>query len=104
MKTFKYVSCLVLLMTLGISCVEKISIPEETVDSFQPILAVEATLTNEFKKHQIILSLTNPIGDAGLEQTLEGNAQVTIEEDGNIRLFEEIENWYLPINTTFSGN
>ena len=50
----KHIVCLVLLLVVA-SCVDEINIPEETSDAFEPVLVVEATLTNELKNHQVIL-------------------------------------------------
>ncbi len=87
----KHIVCLILLLVVA-SCVDEINIPEETSDAFEPVLVVEATLTNELKNHQVILSLTNPLSNSGLPPTYETNAQVTIEQNGVAIAFEEIEN------------
>ncbi len=64
--------CVALLMT---TCVEPF---EEGIESFESLLIIDATLTNEMKQHEVILSRTYRFNE---EQEFETGAQVTIIEN-----------------------
>jgi len=82
----KRVSLILILLILS-GCVEEFQ-PESI--KFESILVVEATLTNEFQKHEVLLSRTTPIENNQIQP--ETNATVSIIDDKlNEFLFEEIE-------------
>lgn len=69
------------------SCVEEIELASS--GDFESAVVVEATITNEFKIHNVLLSRTFKIGDTG--PVPESNADVSII-DGNGNVFEFKEN------------
>lgn len=81
MKRIKNILFYLLFLTL-VTCTEPF--PIETI-TYENILVVESTITNEMKKQVVKLSRTIPLTDFG--QAIEKNAIVTIE-DGNGTVFD----------------
>ncbi len=83
-RRFFRLCCILLLGGLVTTCVE----PFETeIESFESILIVDATLTNEQKQQQVLLSRTFRFNE---EQLVETGAEVGIVDDQSTR-FEFIE-------------
>tara|TARA_A100000171_G_scaffold52049_1_gene68748 strand:- start:2549 stop:3739 length:1191 start_codon:yes stop_codon:yes gene_type:complete len=91
------VSIMLLPFLLG-SCVEEFMFENET---FEKLLVVDATLTNEDKFHRIKLSETFPFGNDN-ENPLQG-ATVTVDANGSTLTFEEIEPGTYQAATSFSA-
>ncbi len=67
------------------TCVEPF---EEGIESFESLLIIDATLTNEMKQHEVILSRTYRFNE---EQEFETGAQVIIVEDQSTQYnFDEV--------------
>lgn len=98
MKNIKTVLRLALLGILFGSCVEEFNFENET---FEKLLVVDATLTNEDKFQKIKLSETFPFGDDN-ENPLQG-ATVTVEANGNAIMFGEIEPGTYQSSSSFSA-
>ncbi len=81
-----YKLCCTILFLVSVGCVEEFNFENDT---FENLLVVEATLTNEDKFHRIKLSETFPFGEADVTP-LEG-ATVQILATGTVFRFEEIE-------------
>jgi len=88
---------MLLSLVLG-SCVEEFNFENET---FEKLLVVDATLTNEDKFHSIKLSETFPFGDDD-ENPLQG-ATVIVDANGSTLNFEEIEPGTYQSTTSFSA-
>lgn len=74
------------------SCVEPfdISLQEEDTTAIEELLVVEATLTNELKRHDVFLSSGSSFTNGSIQFVQ--NAQVQISDDlGNNFIFSEIE-------------
>ena len=85
-------------MVLVTSCVEEI--PLET-ENFESILIIEATITNEFKKQEILLSRSFKF-DSIPEK--ESNAAVKVNDDtANTYIFTEAEPGVYKSQTTFAA-
>jgi len=72
-------------------CVEEVAIATNLQSSIpiEEVLVVEATITDEFKNQEVILSRGSSFSDEG-NINFEGNAQVTVVDDlGNTYFFEE---------------
>lgn len=80
-----------ILMLIG--CTEQVDIADQLV--FEDAIVVEATITNETKKHRILITRTYKFEDNG--PSPESNAQVTIIEGDNntIHFTEESPGWYV---------
>ncbi|WP_452224739.1 DUF4249 domain-containing protein [Lacinutrix chionoecetis] len=77
MKHKKYIlKIFICLILLNLSCTEEIALETE---SFESVLVVEATITNELKQHEVKLSRTYLLEDS--EQTLENNAEVRVTDN-----------------------
>jgi hypothetical protein len=88
----------IILMVLVTSCVEEI--PLET-ENFESILIIEATITNEFKKQEILLSRSFKF-DSIPEK--ESNAAVKVNDDtANTYIFTEAEPGVYKSQTTFAA-
>lgn len=82
-----YIILLIATITLTLSCVEQIDIETKT---FESVIVIEATITNEFKYQEIKLTRTFRFEDDG--PTVESNADVKIVDDSqNIYNFIESE-------------
>jgi len=80
------------------SCVEEIDFENE---SFESALVIEATITNEDKQHEVLLSRTYQFEDR--EPHPESNATVTISGNGAVYEFEEDEAGRYVSKSTFSA-
>jgi hypothetical protein len=81
----KYFLFLTVVTLLSISCVEEIEIQEQL--EFEDLIVIEATVTNELKKHRIFVTRTFKFGDDGpLPET---QAAVKIDAGGEIFNFSE---------------
>lgn len=83
-----------ILMLIG--CTEQVDITDQLV--FEDAIVVEATITDETKKHGILITRTYKFEDNG--PSSESNAQVTIIEGDNntIHFTEESPGWYVSDN------
>ncbi len=114
----KYIGTVVILVLLN-ACIEPFDVSSEIPDD-APLLVVEATLTNEMKKHRVRLSRTrdfdvvnevDSIYDPNYppwlqngELEFERNADVRIEDDmGNTFTFSESESGYYVSDLEFSA-
>lgn len=82
-----YLICFQILISTSLSCTEEI---EFKAKNFESVIVIEATITNEFKKHQILLSKTHEFDYDGIIP--ETNAEVSIEYNNDRILFKEIDN------------
>ncbi|MGV7107055.1 DUF4249 domain-containing protein [Flavobacterium sp. U410] len=83
---------------LGIRCTEPYSLNTE---NFEDYLVVEATITNEYKHHEITLTRTFPLENDNIPY--ERNATVYISDsEGNVINFNEEDNSYIS-ETEFSA-
>lgn len=89
-RAYKNLQQLILLFFAGVminSCIEPF---EPKTPVFENDLVIEATITNEFKQHEIILSRTSRLEDLGLNIIAEKNADVRIiDENQNEIQFQE---------------
>jgi len=76
----KYIKTVILVTLILTSCVDEIDFVEE-VETFDSALVVEATITNEFKFQEIILSKTYNFEEDGPNP--ESNAQVKLIKNGS---------------------
>jgi hypothetical protein len=72
---------------LALSCVEEIELQDEL--KFEDAIVIEATLTNEMKKHRILISRTYEFGEDGPQP--ETQATVRVETGGQTYRFIEEE-------------
>ena len=78
--------CFAIMAIITNSCVEPYTIEESTFDN---ALVIQATITNELKYHEIIISNTTPLEDTNFSP--EQNASVKIIDDTqNTYIFQEI--------------
>lgn len=83
---------IIIIGIVTISCVEPFDAKTEI---FEDALVIDATITNEFKKHKIKLTRTIQFEVLGLTITPEKNANVRIiDESQNEYLFQEIDSGY----------
>lgn len=93
-------TCYYFLFLIIISCIEPIEIKSTTQN--KELLVIEATITNEFKKHEIKLSRTIPIDSFSYK--LEKGAFIKIiDEFKNTYNFEEISTGKYRSKTDFSA-
>lgn len=88
-----HLGLIALSILLLIGCTEQVDIGDQLV--FEDAIVVEATITNETKKHRILITRTYKFEDNG--PSPESNAQVTIIEGDNntIHFTEESPGWYV---------
>jgi hypothetical protein len=87
------IKLLILIVFVFAGCTETYVLKTE---DFQDALVIEATITNEFKKQNIILSRTSPLNETG--QRFEHNAIVSITTDtGLVYDFVEADNIYTSV-------
>lgn len=90
-KLFKIVLFVFLLLSIFTNCTEPYALQ---TNAYEDVLVVEATITNEYKKQEIVLSRTQKLEDT--TRIFEKNAIVYITDDlGNFYEFEEHNNKYL---------
>ncbi|MFT7073169.1 MAG: hypothetical protein ACJA1Z_002070 [Patiriisocius sp.] len=87
----------VLFLSCLISCTSDIEFKNET---FESLLVIDATITNELKQQEILLSRTFPFGE---EPILETGAMVTVIGDGTAITFNENEAGIYKSITSFSA-
>lgn len=85
-KITKHLFLLSIFAVLLTSCIEEIDFEAET---FESALVIEATITNEYKNQEILLSRTFQFEEIGPNP--ESNAIVTVETENTIFSFNEIE-------------
>ena len=74
------------------SCIEPF---DAVTEVFEDTLAIDATITNEFKKHKIKLTRAYELDDLGFNITPEKNADVRIiDESQNEYYFQEIDSGF----------
>jgi len=96
MKQTYFISILLILNITLLSCVEEIDFISET-ETFESALVIEATITNELKQQEIMLSRSYKFEAEG--PSPESGAIVIIESDLGTFTFEEAEpGRYLSIN------
>ncbi|WP_452224738.1 DUF4249 domain-containing protein [Lacinutrix chionoecetis] len=101
MKRFKltYHFVIIIISIISFSCREEIALETET---FESVLVVEATITNELKQHEVKLSRTYLL--EGSEQTLENNAEVRVTDNtGNSFNFSQNSNGVYVADTPFEA-
>ncbi len=100
MKKIKKHSILVLVFIALFSCVEEIDFIQQE-ETFESALVIEATITNELKQQQIILSRTFPFEEEG--PIPESGATVTIESSQGLINFSETEPGIYLSNAVFAA-
>jgi hypothetical protein len=98
MRKVFLISSLAMAVLQLVSCVEEIGFENE---SFESALVIDATITNEDKQHEVLLSRTYQFEDR--EPHPESNATVTISGNGAIYEFEEDEVGRYVSKSTFSA-
>lgn len=84
-KNARRLCILVFLLSMGISCVERF---DAKIETFESALVIEATITNELKRQEILLSRTFRFEETG--PLAESGATVTVSDDAqNTYIFEE---------------
>jgi len=97
-KAIKRVQLLFLASIILLSCTEEIDFKTE---SFESALVIEATITNELKYQEVILSRTFSFEEDGPNP--ETNAEVKIISDNGEFNFQEIEDGKYVSNTSFKA-
>ncbi|MGB6153449.1 MAG: DUF4249 family protein, partial [Pricia sp.] len=99
LKYYILFGCLVVSAMLLRSCIEPFEVESDT---FENVLIVEATLTDETKNQRVVLRRATPIDEEGPD--FEQNAQVSIIEDnGNEYTFNEINPGIYQSDAEFSA-
>lgn len=101
MKCYKstYRILIVIILLISFSCREEIALETET---FESVLVVEATITNEVKRHEVKVSRTFLLEEN--EQILENNAEVRVTDNtGNSFNFSQNSDGVYISDSTFEA-
>jgi Domain of unknown function (DUF4249) len=97
LKSIKHIILITILGIISSSCVETFNFESE-VKTFESVLVVEATITNELKQQEVLLSRTFQLGTVA--PSPERNAQVKIIDNTNTEyLFKETDSAGIYIST-----
>lgn len=76
---FKKIFQIILIISICYSCVEEIELQSETSETFESLIVIEATITNELIQQEILLSRAFALDSSG--SAPESNASVKVVDD-----------------------